>query len=174
VLEDEFLPIETMQINPYSIRENYDHHINDQSDTLALEMRGVVWGLAVSREAAEEITRRALVRRVRGGFHLLPESVHITRGDAVDVDPETGNIRFVMEGVALMKADVDVGLLQEALRGRPIDEAVAYLEQTLPVETEPRLLVNPTWLKRVPWMPFRITVVEDTDAEQALSVLPGA
>jgi hypothetical protein len=174
VLEDEFLPIETLQINPYSIRTNYDHHVNDQSDTLALEMRGVVWGLAVSEETANEIVRRALMRQVRGGFHLLPESVHITRGDVVEVDGETGNVRVVAEGVALMEADIDARLLQGAIRGRPIGEALAYLRDTLPVEAEPTLRVHPTWMKRVPWLPFRINIVETDGVEEVAGDLSGS
>lgn len=171
VLEDEFLPIETMEINPYSIRENYDHHVDDKSDTLALEMRGVVWGLAVSEETAQEIAYRSLVRQVRGGFHLLPETIKISQGTTVVIDEDTGNVRFVMEAVALMEADVDVRLVQEAIRGRPIHEAMAYLQETLPVEAEPRLDVNPTWLKRVPWMHFRISVIKEVDEEAAARVL---
>ncbi len=174
VLEDEFLPLEAMQINPYSIRTNYDHHVDDQSDTLALEMRGVVWGLAISEEASSEIAYRALVRQVRGGFHLLPDSLHITRSDQIDVDEETGVVRFVMEGVALMEADVDVRLIQSAIRGRPIDEAIAYLGDTLPLKADPVVQVNPTWMKRVPWMPFRILVVEEERTEEIARVLLGS
>ena len=172
-LEDEFLPIETLQVNPYSIRTNYGHHIDDQSDTLALEMRGVVWGLVISQESAEDIAYRALVRQVRGGFHLLPESIHVSRSDLIQVDEDTGDVRFVMEGVALMKPDVDVRLIQEAIRGRPIDEAVDYLRKTLPVETEPTVDVRPEWMTRVPWLPFRIVVEEQSDEEQVARVLPG-
>lgn len=174
VLEDEFLPIETLQLNPYSIRTNYDHHIDDKSDTLALEMRGVVWGLAISEETANEIVRRALFRQVRGGFHLLHDSVHISRGGLVEVDNEAGDVRFVAEGVALMEADIDVRLLQEAIRGRPVGEALAYLRDTLPVETEPSLVVHPAWLKRVPWLSFRISIVETQSTKEVTSAPPGS
>ena len=173
VLEDEFLPIESMQVNPYSIRENYDHHVDDQSDTLALEMRGVVWGLAVSRSVAEEIARRALLRQVRGGFELVPGTVQVARGEELSVDLGRGDIRFVVEGVALMEAQIDVPLIQEAIRGQPIDEAVAYLADTLPARTTPTLEVEPQWMERVPWLPFRIRVVEDEPAEEVVRVLPG-
>jgi hypothetical protein len=173
VLEDEFLPLETMQINPYSIRTNYDHHIDDQSDTLALEMRGVVWGLAVSSETAREIADRALMRQIRSGFHVLPDSVKITEGSEIVVDEETGEVQFVMEGVALMEADVDVRMLQSAIRGQSIDEAVAYLSDTLPLEETPVVEVNPSWLKRVPWMPFRISIVEEELEPEVARVLPG-
>lgn len=173
VLEDEFLPIESMQVNPYSIRENYDHHVDDKSDTLALEMRGVVWGLAISRSVSEEIAWRALTRQVRGGFALLPETVHIARGEELSVDLETGDVRFVMEGVALMEPEIDTSLIQEAIRGRRIDEAAAYLSETLPARTPPVLEVQPAWMERVPWLPFRILVVEDRTMEEVARVLSG-
>ncbi|MBN1641901.1 MAG: baseplate J/gp47 family protein [Anaerolineae bacterium] len=173
LLEGEFLPIETMQVNPYSIRTNFDRHVDEQSDTLALEMRGVVWGLALSEELAKEITYRALTRQVRSGFHLLPDTVQISLGGLWEVEPDTGNVRFTMDGVALMEADLDIPLIQEAIRGKPIEAAAAYLRDTLPAESEPALLVKPTWMKRVPWMPFRIAVVKE-DAEKTALVLPGS
>ncbi len=173
-LEGEFLPMESMWINKYSIRANYDHHVNDLADTLALEMRAVVGGIAISEETAQELTRRALFKQVRGGFHLLPETVHVSRGNDVEVDADSGAVRFVMDGVALMEADIDVGLLRAAIRGRPIEDAVAYLNRTLPVERSPSLEVDPKWMRRVPWMPFRILVVKEGDVEEASHALPGS
>jgi hypothetical protein len=173
-LEGEFLPIETMWINQYSIRTNYDHHVDDKSDTLALEMRAVVGGVVISEETAHEITRRSLERRVRGGFRLVPDSVYLSRSGLTEVDPDTGMIRFVMDGVAQMEADIDVRLLQSAIRGRPIDEALAYLRQTLPVEAEPSVNVRPDWMMRVPWLPFRISVVWQESADEIAHALPGA
>jgi hypothetical protein len=164
LLEGEFLPIESMWINPYSVQVNFDHHVNDQSDTLALEMRGVVGGLAISEEDATEVARRALNRQVRGGFHLVPGSAHFGRGEILGIDEETGIVRFAVEGVALIEADIDVPLLRRAIRGRPVDQALAYLRQNLPVEGEPALQVRPDWMIRVPWMPFRIQVVKKESA----------
>lgn len=158
-LEGEFLPIETMWINQYSIRTNYDHHVNDKADSLALEMRGVVGGVVVSEELAQEVVRRALERQVRGGFTLVPGSIQITRGTLTEVDPDTAAVRFVMDGVALMQADIDARLLQTAIRGRPVGEAEAYLA-SLPAEVEPVLEIEPAWMVRVPWLPFRISIVQ--------------
>jgi hypothetical protein len=162
-LEGEFMPVETMWINQYSIRTNYDHHVNDKSDTLALEMRGVVGGVVVSEETAQEMARRALERQVREGFHLVPDSVHISPGGATEVDPDTGVVRVLMDGVGLMEADIDALLLQSAIRGRPVDEALAYLRRSLPIEAEPTLEVRPEWMLRVPWLSFRISIVSEGD-----------
>jgi hypothetical protein len=168
-LEGEFLPIESLQINEYSIRTNYDHHVDDVSDTLALEMRAVVWGLAISEDTAQEMARRALLKRVRGGFEVLPETVHISRSELVEVDEATGNVRFVMDAVALMQAQVDYGLLRQAIRGQPVDQALSYLRETLPVETEPTLNVHPAWLPRVPLMSFRILIVSGQRSADSLA-----
>jgi hypothetical protein len=174
LLEEEFLPIESMWINGYSIRSNYDHHVDDQSDTLALEMRAVVGGLAVSEESAEEMTRRALARQVRSGFSLLPETVQITRAELVDVDEETGVVRFVVDGVALMEADIDETLLLRAIRGKPVDEAMAYMRQALPAEVDPALSVHPGWMTRVPWLTIRIGVVDREPEQRVGHALPGS
>jgi hypothetical protein len=173
-LDGEFLPIETMQINEYSIRTNYDHHVDDQSDTLALEMRAIVWGYAISEDTATAIARRALSQRVRSGFHLRSETVHISRGDLARVDEETGGVRFLMEGVALIEADIDRNLLKEAIRGRPIDEAKAYLSQTLPSEAEPILRIHPDWMTRVPLMTFRIIIVKGRESGEGSYALSGS
>lgn len=172
LLEGEFLPFETMQINEYSIRTNYDQHVDDQSDTLALEMRGVVWGFAVSQEAADEMTRRALAKQIREGFRLLPGTVHIAQGGSVEVDRDAGSVRFLVEGVALMEARIDEPLVREAIRGRSIEEALAYLQQALPVETSPTLRVHPDWMNRVPWMAFRINFVRGQLLKEIAYALP--
>ncbi|MBN1935710.1 MAG: baseplate J/gp47 family protein [Anaerolineae bacterium] len=172
-LDGEFLPLETLQINPWSVQTNYDHHVDDKSDTLALEMRGSVWGMAMSEEVALEIARRALERQVRGGFHLLPESTHFTVGNVLEVNDETLTVRFVVEGVGLMEADIDQILMRKAIAGRPVDEALAYLRQTLPVELEPTLQVEPEWMIRVPWMSFRIHVVYEPHQQEVARALSG-
>ena len=163
-LEGEFLPIETMWINQWSIRTNYDHHVNDKADVLELEMRGIVGGVVISEELAQEVVQHALERRVRGGFSLVPGSIQITRASLTEVDPDTAAVRFVMDGVALMEADIDARLLQTAIRGRRVDEAVVYLH-SLPAEVEPVLEVEPAWMMRVPWFPFRISVVQRAPGE---------
>lgn len=164
-LDGEFMPIETMWINEWSIRTNYDHHVNDKADSLALEMRGLVGGVVISEELAEEAVQRALERRVRGGFSLVPGSIQITRGTLTEVDPDTSAVRFVMDGVGLMEADIDTRLLQTALSGRPVDEAKTYLE-SLPAEVAPVLEIEPAWMARVPWLPLRISIVERAPGEQ--------
>jgi hypothetical protein len=70
-----------------------------------------------------------------------------------------------MDGVALMEAEIDANLLQKAIRGRPVDEATDYLH-SLPAEVEPALEIEPAWMTRVPWLPFRISVVERVPGEQ--------
>jgi hypothetical protein len=172
-LEDEFLPIETLQVNPYSVQTNYDHHIDDQSDTLALEMRGVVWGLVMSEENALAIARRALERQVRNGFHILPETTHFSRGRVLEVDEEELTVRFLVEGVALMEATIDEQLLRKAIVGQPADQALAYLRQALPVEAEPTLEIEPPWMIRVPWMPFRISIAHRERPKDLSYALPG-
>lgn len=172
-LDGEFLPMETLQINPWSVQTNYDHHVDDKSDTLALEMRGSVWGMAISEGVALELAQRALERQVRGGFYLLPESTHFTIGDVLEVNDETLTVRFVVEGVGLMEANIDQGLMRKAIAGQPINEALAYLRQTLPVESEPTLQIEPEWMIRVPWMSFRIHVVYDPHPQEVVYALPG-
>jgi len=172
-LEGEFLPIETMWINDASIRTNFDRNVDEQADTLALEMRAVVGGLAISEESAQEMARRALSRQIRTGFHLLPDTVKISRGDAVQVDTQAGLARFAMDSTALMEADVDVGLLTRAIQGQPLEDAMAYMRLTLPVEVEPVLSVNPDWTTRLPYLSFRIVVVEGERPQETSCALPG-
>jgi hypothetical protein len=130
--------------------------------------------MVISEETASEMTRRALSRKVRGGFRLVPDSVRISRGGPVEVDSDTGVVRFVMDGVAQMEADIDVGLLQNAIRGRTVDEALAYLRQVLPTEAAPALEIQPGWMTRVPYLPFRISFVWQENADEVAGALPGS
>ncbi len=179
-LDGEFLPRDTMWINPYSIHVNYDQHVDDQADKLTAEMRAMVGGLVVSDGDALEIARQALYRQVRDGFRILPQTVSVSRGQVLEVDPETLVVRFLVEGVALMEAEIDEPLVRRAITGRPVAQAWAYLRQTLPVEVEPSLQINPAWMIRMPWMPFRILIVRDkvveveSNDQEMQGALPGA
>jgi hypothetical protein len=51
---------------------------------------------------------------------------------------------------------------------------LTYLRQVLPVDAEPTLSVQPDWLTRVPWMAFRISVVETDEAAEVARALPGS
>jgi hypothetical protein len=95
----------------------------------------------------------------------VPGTARITRGTLIEVNPDTAAVRFVMDGVALMQADIDGRLLQTAICGRPVEEAEAYLH-SLPAEVDPVLEIEPAWMVRVPWLPFRITIEHRTDGEQ--------
>jgi hypothetical protein len=55
-------------------------------------------------------------------------------------------------------AQIDERQVASDVRGLPIEEALDYLRQRLPLAGDPAIAVEPDWVGRLPWLPFRIVV----------------
>jgi hypothetical protein len=87
---------------------------------------------------------------------LLPEGMTFQRGEALLV-PETENqYQFPMRGAGFAAANLDVGSAVEEVVGKSPAEAVALLQDALPLKKEPQIAIFPTWFPWLPWLSFRI------------------
>jgi hypothetical protein len=55
-------------------------------------------------------------------------------------------------------AEIDERQVAKDVRGLRIEEALEKLRQGHPLSGDPEILVEPNWLGRLPWFPFRIAV----------------
>jgi hypothetical protein len=90
------------------------------------------------------------------------------------VDPETGAVRFVVDAVGMVEADIDLNMLLTSIRGQPVQDALAYMSQALPIDSQPKVAVDPEWMNRIPWMTSRISVVQKVPAEETTRALSGS
>jgi hypothetical protein len=89
-------------------------------------------------------------------YRLDPRSLGFVAGEVVGVENRAVSFQMHASGVAV--AQIDGRQVAGDVRGMPIEEAQQLLRQRLPVSGEPTVVVEPDWLGRLPWFPFRIVV----------------
>ncbi|MDY7039939.1 MAG: baseplate J/gp47 family protein [Chloroflexota bacterium] len=161
--EDEFVPVESLQVEIILV-ENYDKFVEEEAETLGLEMRASISGLIIDETDALPLVQEVLRSQLRSGFDLLPETCRLQLGQVTGVREEDRAVQFIVEGTGVMAARMDIPIIQEAIRGRTPEFALDYLRTNVPLRAEPQVDLSPEWLpvKRIPWLPLRINVVVQT------------
>lgn len=137
--------------------ETYDRFVTEQADSVSLNMRLQVAGLAVDPRDLEEVSRAALEAKVPEGFQLL--SVESARGEVAEEG--TGNdVVFYVDARGTAGAEINAGDVKRLVRGRSPAEAQAALLQTYSLKRNPQIALGPDWLtenlNRLPLVTLRI------------------
>ncbi len=153
--EQEFIPPESLIVIPLDVA--YDPSLDGEvTDLLTLEMRAVVRGTAIGGQNANQLALAALQAQVPPGYRLDPRSLEFVAGEVVGVENRAVSFRVHASGLAV--AQIDDRQVAGEVRGLPIEEAQRLLRQRFPLAGEPAVTVEPDWLGRLPWFPFRIVV----------------
>jgi hypothetical protein len=153
--EQEFIPPESLIVIP--LDSVYDPSLDGEvTSLLTLEMRAVVRGTAIAGQNANQLALAALQSKVPPNYRLDPGSLEFVAGEVVGVQDQAASFRVHAAGVAI--AQIDARQVAGDVRGLPVEEALRYLRGRLPLAKEPVVVVDPDWLDRLPWFPFRITV----------------
>jgi hypothetical protein len=149
---DSFLIPQTITVIP--AQESYDHFVDEVADQLGLELKAVAVALAVSRSDLKVLASEALLPQIPSGYELLAEEMKF---EALEAQEEDGKYQVKLKVKAPAVAKIDKALVRDEIRGLPISKAIEKLK-ALPLRREPSLEISPSWLGRVPWLPFRIEV----------------
>jgi hypothetical protein len=158
--EQEFIPPESVVVLP--LEGTFTPSLDgEQTDQLLLDMRAVVRGTAIGGQHANQLALAALQAETPAAHKLDPRSLQFVMGQVIGVNEDQA-VSFDMEAAGEAVAQFDTGQLTSQVRGMPVEEARRLLGQQLPLAGEPLVTVQPDWLGRMPWLPFRInvTVVE--------------
>jgi hypothetical protein len=138
----------------------FDHEVTEQADDLTLVMRVEYNAEKVKSEDANSLVFGALNAQTPPGYELLPEGMAFQRGEAFVIsDTQTMSqtlYQFPMQGTGFAAADLDVGTAVSKIAGKPLEEAAAVLQDSLPLKTEPQIAIFPRWFPWLPWLSFRI------------------
>jgi hypothetical protein len=132
--------------------------VDQETDVLTLQVRVQARGIAIPTLAAGEMAADALVGQVPENFKLLPETLRFQPRRVLEVDPESGRVRFLVQVWGQMRADFGRDQVVAAIQGKPVEQAEAALSARLPLDGSPSISVEPDWLGRVPWFPLRVQV----------------
>lgn len=153
--EQEFVPPESLIVIP--LDEAYDPSLDGEvTDLLTLEMRAVVRGTAIGGQNANQLALAALQAQVPLNYRLDPRSLEFVAGEVVEVENRAVSFRVHASGMAV--AQIDDRQVAQDIRGLPVEEAQILLPQQFPLAGEPVVTIEPDWLGRLPWFPFRINV----------------
>lgn len=153
---EEFLPLESVMT--FVLSETYDKFPDEVADSLGLHMRALVRGTVIDREDVEALGWRMLQFEVRDGFQLLSDEAEYRIEEIGDVDYD-GTLTFQGRAEGVSWVEIEELEVRAGVRGKSVTSAEEYLARHLSLVREPSVRVSPAWWGRVPWLPFRISVV---------------
>jgi len=157
--EQEFISPETLQVIVLDVK--YREFAGDFSDTFGGEMQAVVRGTVVGGYNANRLALAALEAQVPPGFELDTKGLQFGAGEVLDIHEQTVTFRIIATGLAVPV--IDKHDVAEEIAWLPIGEAQNLLSQHYELATVPGVELEPSWfvdwLGRLPYSPFRISIV---------------
>jgi hypothetical protein len=123
-------------------------------------MRVRFGALAVDSEDANTIAYKTMEAQAATGYGLLAEGLSFQRSTETPIG-ESGQYQFEMQATGYSAADIDVNSALKAIAGKPAGSAVEILQQKLPLQKPPRIMIYPGWFPLVPLLPVRMHAVVD-------------
>ena len=137
-------------------KQSYTRFISEQADTVGLDMRVLVSGLAVDADNAESVAYVILSRRPPPGYTLVDARFELGEVAEEDIGPGLFTFFVTARGYAAAALDADAAI--NLIRGQPVADARERLVAELPLAEPPRLAIWPDRLERMPLLPLRIRV----------------
>jgi len=165
----EFLPVESISV--LVLDETYDHLLGEATDILGMTMRVRAQGIAFELSQARKVARTMLERAVPAGHAFQSGVFHaeVLRVGMVvpetDLEEQAPRAQLTMKARGRSEATITPGRVIPLVQGKSKLDAVAELQANLLLKERPLVSVEPDWWDRVPWLPFRIRVI--VNSEQA-------
>nr|HID12729.1 hypothetical protein [Anaerolineae bacterium] len=151
----EFLLRQSLRIEAVP-KEAYTRFVSEQADTVGLNMRLLVSGLAVDVDNAEAVAYTNLSRRLPPGYVLVDARFEL--GEVAEEDIGPGWFTFFVTARGYAAAALDTEAVVALVRGQRVADARERLRTEFPLSEEPRVAIWPEWLERLPLLPLRISV----------------
>lgn len=155
-------------------KEAYTRFMAEQADTVGLNMRLLVSGLAVDVDNAEAVAYTTLSRRLPSGYALVDARFELGEVAEEDISPGLFTFFVTTHGYAAAALDTDAAVA--LVRGRRVADAREQLLAEFPLAEEPQVTIWPGWPERLEWferlplLPLRISVQVVPQGQQQLAV----
>lgn len=156
---------ENLYVVPASVEvivlgEEWDHLVDDPSDTLSLKIDAVASGIYADLRDFESFAERRLLSKMPQGYEMLPGTLR------VEADPnartEGTSVILRVRAALLATPVIDRGKLLEGLNDLPLDEAMEKLSGRVQLAEPPEIKVTPSWWSRMPFFGFRTVLFVNT------------
>ncbi len=143
-------------------KESYSRFLNEQADTVGLDMQLLVSGLAVDVDNAEAVAYVDLSHRLPPGYALVDAQFELGELAEEDIGPGQFTFFVTASGYAAIGLDADAAV--EMVQGERLADARQRLVSEFPLAEDPQIGLWPQWpedlewLERMPFLPLRINV----------------
>lgn len=151
----EFIPIDSLDVQVMS--RQFDQVVNEQSETLSMQMKVVVGGTAVDGAAMHWLAADKLEKDAGDDMRVIMDSLQVNHSNRVQVTER--NVLLSVQASAQVAPVIDTERIKTAIRGRDIPEAEDWIREHLQLRDDARIAITPSWWNRIPLLPARTDVV---------------
>jgi hypothetical protein len=142
--------------------EQFEGEVGEAALAVRYRARARITATIFSRGEVERAARAAWRPTPPAGYFVPTDEVQVGPAETARVDGDGPTVRVPLRAVAV--AEMDANEIRERVRGRSADAARRELARTLPLEADPRLRIEPSWIGRTPW---RVDVALDLNPPEA-------
>jgi len=155
---DEILFDETFAFSQI-LSENYDLPIGAAGSQLTLSMRVEYSVLYADASDLTELGSLALNASLPLGYFAAPDAVASVESITDPILLEDSSLRWTIRAEQEIVQQVDTAFIARLIQGLGSSAAQTKLEENLPLVSEPKVSLIPSWWPWVPIVPFRIEVI---------------
>lgn len=133
--------------------------VGEPSDTINLTLRLEFSALSVDKKDFEQAARLALDASIPAGYAPGPNGIRLSDVTTPVMD-SNGVIRWTLKAYRAINPVWDVAQTVNHLAGKTVPQAVSILNEELPLTDQPAISIFPPIWNRLPYLPFRIQMVE--------------
>jgi hypothetical protein len=142
------------------VSEVYDLPAGAAGSQLTLNMQAEYSARYANASDLSELASLALNASLPPGFLAASNAVNMESADDRTL-LEDGSIRWTMRARRKIYQQVNVAQMTRLIQGLGSSAAQSKLEENLPLSSEPKISLSPSWWPWVPIVPFRIEVVTE-------------
>lgn len=130
---------------------------------LSLRVEYVAW--VVNQADLEMVAQAALDANQMKGYQVAPGSLQVTFAgepvmDAASAAGDAASARWKVDVTRNLEATWSKAALVRAVQGRKVTEAQRIIQASVPLAGAPRIRLFPSWWRIMPFLPFRISLVQ--------------
>jgi hypothetical protein len=142
------------------LEQRYDHASGDPAESLGLEERVRIGALAADQSELEATVWSEIEAAVEPGWVPGRRSMSL---DGISPDADRVGSSVQVDASWKVYRPPDRTLLARAISGRSVEDAAETLRRLADLAEDPRIIVHPAWLDRLPWIESRIQLTTPLD-----------
>ncbi len=141
------------------VSEQRSPEIDQPADQLQLTLQVEYQAWMVKESDLRVVAQTALDANLPGGYEAVPDSLRLAYVREPVFD-STGNARWELDVERTIEAGWSKDRIIQLVQGRSPEEAEKALQSSLSLGAPPKIDLFPAWWIRLPFLPFRIEVIE--------------